>query len=79
MKTARDMSKQQFVDALARHGMKLEGFMGYVDLGIPGHHIAASHHNAGPRFRSKLAYLLRTREEWEKNIAAEAKSKAGAL
>jgi hypothetical protein len=33
----RDMSEKQFLAALERHGMKCEGFMGYVNLGILGH------------------------------------------
>lgn len=69
----RDISEKQFDEALARHGMKREGFMGYVDLGIEGHHVAASHHNAGKNRRAKLAYLLAKRAEFEKQIERETK------
>jgi hypothetical protein len=72
----RDMSKKQFEEALARHGMKREGFMGYVNLGIEGQHVSASHHNAGKNRRAKLAYLLRKKAEFEKQIAEENKSKS---
>jgi len=61
----RDMTKKQFMQALERHGMKFEGFLGYVNLGVPGKHVAVSVHNAGPKLRDKLAYLLQQRERVE--------------
>lgn len=72
----RDMSKKQFEEALERNGFKREGFMGYVNLGIEGQHVAVSHHNAGENRRAKLAYLLKKRAEFEKKIAEETKTKA---
>lgn len=70
MKT-RDMSRKQFAEALKRHGMHWEGFLGYVNLGIPAHHICVSVLNAGPSRRAQLAYLLLKRDEY---IAQEEKS-----
>jgi hypothetical protein len=68
MATERDMSERQFRDALRRYGMTPQPFMGYVELGIPGHTMCVSHLNAGPRRRAKLAYLLSEREKAEKQI-----------
>jgi len=59
----RDMSKQQFAEALARYGMREAGFMGYVNINVPGHHIEVSKWNAGDRRRAQLAYLLQNREK----------------
>lgn len=64
---SKDMSKREYLAALARYGMKSADYpfdFGYVDVGIPGHklHICAS--NAGPRRRDQLAYLLRERDLW---------------
>lgn len=70
MKT-RDMSKKQFLAALAKHGMSMAGFMGYVNLGIPGEQISVSHWNAGDNFRAKLAHLLRERDKWIAKIEKE--------
>lgn len=67
----RDMTKKQLADALKRHGMHWEGFMGYVNLGIPGHHVCVSVLNAGSNRRAQLAFLLRKREEWERQIEKE--------
>ncbi len=58
MAKIRDMSKAAFVAAVESHGMTFEGFMGYVNLGLPGRHACVSHLNAGPNRRAKLAYLL---------------------
>lgn len=69
--TTRDMTRAQFLAALERHGMRPEGFLGYVDLGIPGHLIAVSRFNAGKNRRAQLAYLLRSREKYEQQIEAE--------
>jgi hypothetical protein len=68
MATERDMSEKQFREALRRYGMTPQAFMGYVELGIPGHTACASHLNAGPRRRAKLAYLLKEREKMEAQI-----------
>lgn len=62
MATERDMSERQFAEALARYGMREAGFMGYVNINVPGHHIEVSKLNAGMRRRSQLAYLLRQRD-----------------
>jgi hypothetical protein len=70
------MSKAQFRAALERHGMKPEGFMGYVDLGIPGHRICCSRLNAGSNRRAQLAYLLRERDRNEARIAGEKPSQS---
>lgn len=61
----RDITKRQFAEALRRHGMHWEGFMGYVNLGLPGRHTCVSVLNAGPNRRAQLAYLLREREKYE--------------
>lgn len=71
MAKIKDMSEKQFDEALTRHGMKREGFMGYINLGIEGENISASHHNAGSNRRAKLAYLLAKRDEWERKIEKE--------
>jgi len=64
----RDMSVAQFVEALLSHGMKSQGFMGYVDLGIPGRTVCVSYLNAGENRRDRLAYLIR---EQERRMAVE--------
>jgi hypothetical protein len=33
----RDMTKRQFREALKRHSMVEAGFMGYVNVNVPGH------------------------------------------
>jgi hypothetical protein len=58
----RDMTQQQFRDALLRHGMKEMGFMGYVNVNVPGHHLEVSKYNAGTNRRAQLAYLLKCRD-----------------
>lgn len=58
----RDMTQRQFAEALARHGMREQGIMGYVDVGIPGHSLHVSKFNAGDNRRAQLAYLLRSKE-----------------
>lgn len=67
----RDMTKRQFAEALKRYGMEPEGFMGYVRLNVPGHHICVSHWNAGPNLRAKLAYLIREQERRQAEAEAE--------
>ena len=67
----RDMTKRQFERALTRYGMRFQGFMGYVDLGIPDHRVCASIFNAGASRRARLAYLLDCRTEHEKQIQVE--------
>jgi hypothetical protein len=69
--TIRDMSKQQYLDALARNGFTSEGFMGYYDLGIPNQKIAVSVINAGASRRARLAYLLRERDKHLKELGLE--------
>jgi hypothetical protein len=58
----RDMTKRQFLNALAERGFRLQGFLGYVDLGN-GLHV--SRLNAGNRLRDQLAYLIRSYERHE--------------
>jgi len=61
MAKIRDMSKAHFVEAVRRHGMTFEGFMGYVNLGLPGQHTSVSHLNAGSNRRAQMAYPLAAR------------------
>lgn len=70
--TPRDMSKAQFLAALERYGMKPEGFMGYVDLGIPGHRYCCSIFNAGTNRRAQFAYLLKMRDNELARLESEA-------
>ena len=58
----RDMTEQQFREALKRYGMVEAGFMGYVNINIPGHHLEVSKLNAGSNRRAQLAYLLKCRD-----------------
>lgn len=58
----RDMTQAQFRDALKRHGMTPGGFMGHVDVGIPGHKLYVCGLNAGSNRRAQLAYLLTEKE-----------------
>jgi hypothetical protein len=71
----RDMSQLKFNEAVRRHGFRAEGFMGYYDLGIEGHHAAVSVHNAGKNRRARLAYLLKSREEYLKRMEAASPTK----
>lgn len=64
----RDLTHLQFVAALEKHGFGQPEALGYVDLGIPGHHIAASILNGGRRRRDQLAYLERERRKQEKRL-----------
>lgn len=66
----KDMSDKQFLAALKRHGFGLQGFMSYVRLPIPGHHISVSFRNAGTNHRAQLAYLLRELESNKKRLEA---------
>ena len=59
----RDMTQRQFREALVRYGMREAGFMGYVNVNVPGHHLEVSKMNAGSNRRAQLAYLLARREE----------------
>lgn len=60
---ARDMTQKQFDAALARYGMRDEGFAGYVNINVPCCHVMVSKLNAGTNRRAQLAYLLRKRDE----------------
>lgn len=62
MSPSRDLTSGQFKASLARHGMTLQGFMGYVDMGLPNHRLHVSGWNGGERRRDQLAYLLRERD-----------------
>jgi hypothetical protein len=60
--TMKDMTAAQFGASLKRHGMTPQGFMGYVDVGIPNHRLHISGWNGGERRRDQLAYLLKQRD-----------------
>lgn len=59
---ARDLSRKQFLSALARRGIKPDAF-GYFDIGNGVHSYAR---NGGSRRRSQLAYLIRQKERHTK-------------
>lgn len=64
MKRPRDLSYKQFLDAITRNGMRLSGFMGYVDVGQGKYNLSVSYFNAPlSTWRSRLAYLLRKQKE----------------
>lgn len=67
----RDLTKAQFLAACEREGFTPNPFMGYFDLGIPGHTVSSSVWNAGPRRRDQLAYLRSSRTEWQSRITRE--------
>lgn len=73
MKTTPDMTMKQFNAALARNGMKRVPFMGYIDLGIPGHSLEIHPLYGCMRLRDQLAYLLKERDRWEKQFAENEK------
>ena len=59
----RDLTAKQFTDALSRNGMKLVGFMGYVEMEIAGTIVSVSYLNANSdKRRTRLAYLLKEQE-----------------
>ncbi len=63
MSRVRDMTQAQFLAALKRHGWSEAGFMGYVNMPLPGGgSMNVSKLNAGSRRRDQLAYLLKARE-----------------
>ena len=66
----RDMTRQQFLSALQRYGMRNEGIMGYVAI---GHGVSVSRHNAGANFRAQLAYLIREQERVNAEFEARVK------
>lgn len=57
----RDMSKAQFDKECKRYGFKPTGFLGYYSLPNTPTHVSVL--NAGPRRRSRLAYLIREHEK----------------
>lgn len=62
--SARDLTKQQFLNALERNGFSKPGFLGYVECRLPtGGTLSICRHNAGRNLRDQLAYLLRMREK----------------
>lgn len=65
----RDLTRKQFADALTRHGMKLAGFLGYVELGIDPE-VSVSRFNAGNNLRAQLAYLLAMKRKYGKEGSA---------
>lgn len=74
----RDMSEDEFLEALERHGMRVEGYRGHVNLGVPDRRIRANPLEAGVNKRSQLAYLLTSRERVlaEPEAKVEAKTEA---
>lgn len=72
----RDLTEAQFRAACEREGFRPQPFMGYFDLGIPGHKYHSSVWNAGPRRRDMLAYLRSARKTAESTLAREAEIKA---
>jgi hypothetical protein len=56
----RDMSERQFLNALQRHGMKVET-SGYFNLGIPGQN-RWDKPPAALNKRAKLAHLIASKE-----------------
>lgn len=69
MSTTRDLTKQQYLSALSRHGLKMAGFMGYVEF--PGG-LSVCSLNGGRTYRARLAYLLKRLDEETARIATEA-------
>jgi hypothetical protein len=65
---SRDMTKQQFDEAIKRNGFEPQGFMNYYKLPIPGHHFSVSALNGGNRRRDQLAYLLEQLEIQTKKL-----------
>lgn len=62
----RDMTERQFQDALKRHGMTDDGFMGYVNIPIsedPLSFVSVCRFNAGANRRAQLAYLLAAQKQ----------------
>ena len=57
------LTENQFKKKCEEYGFWPEGFMGYYNLGIAGHHIAVSVFNAGKSRGSQLAYLLQERDK----------------
>ncbi len=64
----RDMSPRQFEEALKRHGMRIVGILGYVEM--DGGKLSVSMYNANTLNRRRiLAYLLAEKEKHEASIA----------
>lgn len=55
----RDISRKRYLEKMQAHGFTREGIMGYWRLPIPGRYIMVSDLNAGDRYRTKLAYMLK--------------------
>ena len=72
MRKTRDLTKAQFDAAIARHGFKPLGFLGYYSLPEPNQRVSVSKFNAGDRRRAQLAYLLAEAERYEKEKASAA-------
>jgi hypothetical protein len=67
----RDLTARQFRESLTRHGMRLVGFMGYVEM-LDGK-LAVSMLNANTKNRrARLAYLLREKDKFEREQAVTA-------
>jgi hypothetical protein len=64
----RDMTTAAFDAALKKHGMERTGFMGYVTVwrGEHGGQSAVYPGNAGSNRRAQLAYLLRAKDQAER-------------
>jgi len=63
-----DMTVKQFHQALTRHGMKLVGILGYVEM-FDGK-LSVSRLNGGKTLRSQLAYLLAQKDKFEAGLEA---------
>ena len=64
----RDLSKREF-DAACKRENFTPGFWGFYDLACGG--VMVNVLNAGPRWRDRLAYLMRERSKWQEKIARE--------
>lgn len=62
----RDISREKYLAAMKSHGFASEGVMGYWRLPIPGRTINVSDLNAGDRYRTKLAYMLKQLSKYER-------------
>jgi hypothetical protein len=69
MSKSRDMTRAQFENALARHGMREVGFLGYVEISSGDSRVNVSALNAGTNRRRQLAYLIAEQATHRKRIA----------
>lgn len=63
----RDMSEREFTRKMEALGFERGYFMGYWRLPLgPDRHVSVSCWNAGPRWRDRLAFMLRELERYQK-------------